>query len=222
MGSETVFGYTFQNPEILKEALTHPGVAMQRGNRPFNYERLEFLGDRVLSLVVTDLLMDCFPADTEGDLSQRHAALVCRQTVAEVARAVGLDQQIVLSSADEGSEYRTNPALLCDVCESVLGGIYRDGGFPAAYEVIRRLWAPRLDSGKTPPQSPKTRLQEKAQANGGELPVYEVVETRGPDHNPVFCVAVHLGGGEPVQAQGHSKREAEQKAAEKMLEELDL
>jgi ribonuclease-3 len=220
-------GHRFARPELLAEALTHPSAfgaerGRGRGRRPVSrgYERLEFLGDRVLGLVVADLLWHRFPSEAEGPLTRRHTHLVRRETLARVAAAIGLGPHLVLSPAERAAGAAANPAILADACEAVIAAVYLDAGFAAAAEFVRRWWGPLLAEIETPPRDPKTALQEWVQARGLPLPVYELVATGGPDHAPVFTVAVQVAGAEPATAAGSSKRRAEAGAAAALLDRL--
>ena len=216
---EAVLGHRFDKPALLVEALTHPsaasrGVAVRRG-----YERLEFLGDRVLGLVVAELLWHRFPQDDEGILTQRQVALVRRESLATVAREIQLGDFLVVSSGEESAGVRDNASVLADVCEAVIAALYLDGGLPAARRFIERHWALHLATAR-PPRDPKTALQEWAQARGLKLPTYTVVDTSGPPHRRRFTVAVEVAGAKAETASGASKREAEAAAAAVLLAAL--
>jgi ribonuclease-3 len=224
-----LLGHDFARPALLAEALTHPsalpaGPKGRRGARrtapPPNYERLEFLGDRVLGLVVADLLWRRFDREPEGLLTQRHAQLVRRETLAAVAAEIGLDGLVQLSPAEAASGGARSPAILADVMEAVIAAIYLDGGFAAAFAFIERRWGPRLAEMHRPPRDPKTLLQEWAQGRGLPLPEYRVVATSGPDHALQFTIAVRVAGQEEARATASSKRAAETGAAAALLERL--
>jgi ribonuclease-3 len=217
-------GHAFSRPELLAEALTHPSaLAPSRGKRrraaPVSqgYERLEFLGDRVLGLVVADLLWRRHPEEPEGDLTRRLTQLVRREALARIARELGLDNHLVVSRADAAAGAARNPNILADVCEAVIAAIYLDAGYPAAYGFIERLWQPLIAEIETPPQDPKTRLQEWAQARGLGLPVYRLVTMEGPDHGPRFTVAARVAQSDEASATASSKRAAEAEAAAALL-----
>jgi ribonuclease III len=223
-----VIGYAFARPELLKEALTHPSALTNedgRGRRrrqasPRGYERLEFLGDRVLGLVIADLLWRRFEDEPEGHLTRRLTHLVRREALARVASTIGLGTHLVLSRAEAALGGAANPGILADVCEGLIAAIYLDGGFAAASAFVRRFWEPLIDQMEGPPRDPKTELQEWAQARGLALPAYELIETSGPDHAPLFTVAARVTGREPANATGTSKRAAEARAAAMLLERL--
>ena len=210
-------GHRFANPELLVRALTHPSAAKQRGARDDSYERLEFLGDRVLGLIVADLLLACFPDEAEGALAVRHAELVRRETLAEVAGELGLERHLRLAKGEEAAGERQNPALLANACEAVIGALYLDGGLGAARGLIESFWTARLESASEPPQDAKTGLQEWAQKRGLALPHYREVGREGPAHEPHFTIEASVAGHEPARGEGRSKRLAEQAAAERLL-----
>ena len=220
----TIIGYEFTRRELLQEALTHPSalVAERRGRRrklgKRSYERLEFLGDRVLGLVVADLLWRRFEDEPEGDLTRRHAHLVRREALGRVAKTIELGPHLVLSRAEAAAA--ANPGILADACEALIAAIFVDGGFAAAAAFVRQFWEPLIDEMEEPPRDPKTALQEWAQARGLALPAYELVSTSGPDHSPLFTVAASVAGGDRVTATASSKRLAEARAAASLLGRL--
>jgi len=221
-----IIGYGFAQRELLQEALTHPSalVAERRGrSRKLvgrGYERLEFLGDRVLGLVVADLLWRRFEDEPEGDLTRRHTHLVRREALARVAEAIKLGPHLVLSRAEAAAGAAGNPGILADACEALIAAIFVDGGFAAASSFVRRFWEPLIDEMEEPPRDPKTALQEWAQARGLALPAYELVSTSGPDHSPLFTVAASVAGGDRATATASSKRLAEARAAASLLDRL--
>jgi len=206
--------YRFRRPALLLDSVTHPSAAGERG-RPSAFERLEFLGDRVLGLVVADMLFQRFPQEAEGDLARRQAALVNRDSLARVAQALGLDRALVLAK-DEG-DGRANPGMLADACEAVLGAVFSDGGFEAAARIVRTHWEPLISENAAPPRDAKTELQEWAQGRGRPLPAYAVVDREGPAHDPIFHVSVTVEGESAAEGRGASKRIAEQAAAAALL-----
>lgn len=215
-GLAAALGYEFNNPELLEEALTHPSA----GGPDRSYERLEFLGDRVLGLAVADLLMAHFPHESEGDLARRLAALVTQEPLVEVARKLDLGRHLILAKAEEDMGGRKNPAILGDCCEAVIGALYLDGGFPAARDFVAKHWTALIEAAVTPPQDPKTALQEWAQAMKKPLPKYRVLAMEGPPHEPVFRIEVAVEGFPPVASSGPTKRAAERAAAEELLRRL--
>ena len=223
-----VLGYVFARPELLAEALTHPsalGHEQGRGRRPRKapprgYERLEFLGDRVLGLVIAELLWRRFPNEPEGHLTRRLTHLVRAEALARVAKAIGLEAYLVLSRAEAAAGTAANPNILADVCEAVIAAIYLDGGFDAAAAFVRQFWEPLIDGMEDPPRDPKTALQEWAQARGLALPIYQLVATSGPDHALLFTVAASVTGHDPATATASSKRIAEARAAAVLIARL--
>jgi ribonuclease-3 len=221
-------GYLFARPELLEEALTHPSAVAseqsrsRRGRKPHHrgYERLEFLGDRVLGLVIADLLWRHFESEPEGDLTRRLTHLVRGEALARVAAAIGLGDHLVLSRAEQTAGAAANPGILADVCEALIAAIYLDGGFEAASGFVCRFWQPLMDEMEGPPRDPKTALQEWAQARGLALPSYDLVGTSGPDHALRFTVAAKVAGRDSATATASSKRVAEARAAELLLERL--
>lgn len=214
-------GHDFAQPDLLTQALTHPSVSQRRVTRRVTpYERLEFLGDRVLGLVVAEMVFISFPDEAEGALARRHAALVRRETLARVATSIGLGPAIALSKGEEEAGGRANPALLADACEAVIGALFADGGFDVAASFVRRYWRPLMEEAAAPPKDAKTALQEWAQGLGKPLPVYTTLGVEGPPHDPVFKVSVSVAEHEAAIADGPSKRAAEQTAAALLLEKV--
>lgn len=213
-------GHRFDHPELLAEALTHPSARARRGAAKRGYERLEFLGDRVLGLIVAELLWRRFPEEAEGALTRRHTSLVRRETLTSIAKEIGIGEHIVLSSGEEAAGARGNPSVLADVCEAVIAALYLDGGLPAARAFVERWWEQRLTKLGAPPRDPKTALQEWAQARGRALPVYRTVATEGPAHRRTFTVTVSVEGLPSASASGSSKRSAETAAAAAALATL--
>ena len=209
-------GYEFACLDLLETALTHPSAALPL--EVPSYERFEFLGDRVFGLVVADMLMARFPDESEGDLARRHAPLVSRDSLVEVARGIGLGRYLRMSPGEAGAGTRDSASVLGDALEAVFGALYLDGGVAAAAPFIDRLWSPLIAAAPTPPRDPKTSLQEWAQGRGRPLPVYRTVETSGPPHKPLFVVEVRVEGLAPASGSGGAKRIAEQNAARSLLE----
>src|SRR5262252_9031059 len=178
-------GYKFADKDLLERALTHIS-ALAGGNRAASYQRLEFLGDHVLGLVISDMLYRAFPKADEGELSRRLADLVRKETCTEIARSIDLGAAIRIGSSEHNAGARTRPAILADVCEAVIGAVYLDGGYKAAEQLVERLWEVRLRATAQPLRDPKTVLQEWAQARGLPTPAYREVARSGPDHNPEF------------------------------------
>ena len=214
---EETIGYHFADPALLDHALTHISALTGARNRAGSYQRLEFLGDHVLGLVVSDMLFRAFPKADEGELSRRLADLVRKEACAEVARAIDLGAAIKLGSSENNAGGRARTAILADVCEALIGAVFVEGGYPAAAALIERLWEARMRAPARPLRDSKTVLQEWAQARGLPTPAYREVERRGPDHDPEFRVTVELPHQDPAEGFGRSKRAAEQAAAAAML-----
>lgn len=207
-------GHEFASAVLLEQALTHRSIAL---NGRASYERLEFLGDRVLGFTVADLLLDAYPNEAEGPLAKRHADLVRRETLADVAREADIGRHILMSRGEVDSGGQENDAILSDVCEALIAAMYRDGGVEVAQRFIARYWTDRVNAPPRPPEDAKTILQELAQGKGLPLPGYRIVEREGPDHAPVFTVTVSVEGWEVAEGSGTSKRAAERAAAEALL-----
>jgi ribonuclease III len=214
---ETRIGYRFSDVALLNCALTHISALKGPRNRAGSYQRLEFLGDHVLGLVISDMLFRSFPRADEGELSRRLADLVRKETCAEIAVSIELGTAIKLGSSEVNAGARKRPAILADVCEALIGAAYLDGGYAAAEALVERLWQARMQAKAQPLRDPKTILQEWAQARGLPTPAYREVARSGPDHNPEFRVAVQLPNFAPAEGSGRSKRVAEQAAAAAML-----
>ncbi len=217
-----ILGHRFAEPALLTQAFTHSsafGAAATR-RRGSSYERLEFLGDRVLGLVVAEMLYDAFPEESEGALARRLAELARKETIARVAQSLGLGRHLVISRGEEEGGGRTNPSLLADACEAVVGALYLDGGLAPAKAFIVRHWRPLLAEDIRPPKDAKTALQEWAQGSGLPLPAYRITASEGPPHDPVFAVEVAVEGRAPVTGSGRSRRAAEQAAAAALLAEV--
>jgi len=213
-----LIGYRFRDPVLLTEALTHPSLdgGREQKHGPDN-DRLEFLGDRVLGLVVADHLVTMFETEAAGALARRYNSLVRRETLAEVARAVDLGDFLRMSKAEEESGGRDKPAMLADATEAVIAALYIDGGLEAAADFIHRHWDPLIGTDGQSARDAKTALQEWAHAAGLHPPMYEEVERSGPAHDPVFVIAASLDGHAPVYGEGTSKRRAQQAAAAALL-----
>jgi ribonuclease-3 len=218
-------GHRFARVALAAEALTHRSALDRRPELkaafPYGNERLEFLGDRVLSLAMADLLLLHFPHEREGELARRHAAMVRAGTLVEIAEGLELGAHIRLGESERASGDAVKPTILADALEALLGAIFLDAGFPAAAACVERLWRDRLDSRATAPLDPKTELQEWAQARRLPLPAYREVGREGPPHAPVFVVDVAIKGHEPGRGRAGSKREAERLAAIALLERLN-
>lgn len=220
---EAALGHHFREPALLEEALTHASSVRPAPGRPprRNYQRLEFLGDRVLGLIIAHAMIERFPDDGEGPLTHRHGALVREEALAEVAVAIGLGRWLQAASSEFGPAGRHKPAMLADCCEALIGALYLDGGLEAARRFVATHWQRLLASVQLPPRDAKMVLQEWAQARGIERPAYGVVATEGPPHAMTFKVEVRLAGQPPATATGTTKRAAERAAAALMLRRLE-
>jgi ribonuclease III len=226
-----IVGHTFTQPDLLETAITHPSATgrsrVKRARRTAksaaadlklgDNQRLEFLGDRVLGLIVAEMLFATFPLEDEGALAKRLAALVRQDGLAQVALNLGFGRFLTLSKGEEESGGRENPATLADACEAIIGALYLDGGIDCARAFVERHWRPMMSAELNPPQDAKTALQEWAQAAGLSLPRYTVVRSEGPPHDPVFEVEAHVDGHPATRGAGRSKRAAEQAAATQLL-----
>lgn len=208
-------GHSFHEPALLLRAVTHASISSP--TKPDN-QRLEFLGDRVLGLAVAGMLYEMFPDSEEGDLSRRLAALVRKETCAEVARDWDVGPHLRLGAGESATGGRQKTAILGDVCESIIGAVYLDAGYEAARDVVVRGFSHRMAQPRRPLQDAKTSLQEWAQGRGLPPPVYREIERSGPAHAPQFIIGVVVEGFELMSATGASKRVAEQAVARAFLE----
>lgn len=233
---QRTLGHRFTDPRLLEEALVHPSANPRRSRAKSarqksaeatpamrDYNRLEFIGDRVLGLIVATLLAERFPQAEAGELALRYNALVKQESLARFAQSLGLGDFIQLSRSERDSGGAGKPAILADACEAVVAALYLDGGLKVAERFVRRYMEPLLgDFATGAAKDAKTALQEWAAARGLAAPRYEVVSQEGPPHEPHFTVAVRLGNGEPETGKGGSKRAAEQEAAGRLLTRLEL
>lgn len=201
---------------MLREALTHASARAGRPNGSDN-ERLEFLGDRVLGVVIAQFLLETCPTAKEGELARRYNKLVCKDACAAVARQIELGPFIFMSEGEASAGGREKSTILADACEALLGALFCDAGLEAASRFIRDHWGPRLCVSDAAPLDAKTALQEWAQARKLDLPRYVEVSAVGPDHAPSFTAEVRIDGLQPSRGEGPSKRAAEQAAANAML-----
>ncbi|MCA0872723.1 ribonuclease III [Seohaeicola saemankumensis] len=212
-------GHRFARPDLLVRALTHGSISSP--TRPDN-QRLEFLGDRVLGLVLATALLEDDKQATEGQLAPRFNALVRKETCADVARQIDIGAVLKLGRSEMLSGGRRKQALLGDAMEAVIAAVYKDAGFEAARDMILRLWGKRIAQVEADARDAKTALQEWAQAQGQNPPAYVELSRTGPDHAPVFTVAARLDDGREAQASAGSKRQAEQAAAKALLARLEI
>jgi len=213
-------GHEFAKQELLLEALTHPSLAGYRSrkkNKSTPYERLEFLGDRVLGLIIAEWLYELFPEADEGELAKRHASLVNRDALKKIALEIALDKHLRLARGENVGAAHKNIATLSDAMEALIGALYLDDGLKAARGFIQKYWR-EATLAESAPADPKTALQEWAQGQGLPLPAYKVVERFGPAHAPKFVIEVNVKGFPPAQAEGSSKRLAEKAAAKALLQ----
>jgi ribonuclease III len=221
-----VFGHQFARPELLREALTHRSAARERrrsgpraGSPAASNERLEFIGDRVLGLLIAEWVAERFPREQEGDLGRRLAYLVSQPVLAEVAEQIGLGPMLSVSAGEARAGVKNRATVLADALEAAIGALYIDGGIVSARTFVRRAWDAAMQSQKSPPVDAKTGLQEWAQGRGLPLPIYQVLSRAGPPHRPTFEVAVSVGGASGTGVAG-TKRAAERLAAENLLQQL--
>ena len=211
---QTAIGAYFADTHHLAQGLTHSSW------RVSDSERLEFLGDRVVGLVMAELLYKRFPDESEGDLAKRHAALVRGETMAEIGREIALGDALILSEAERAAGGADNDNLLADTLEAVIGALYLDQGLATCAESIEKLWGARVTTLSQPPQDSKTALQEWAQARGLDVPAYDIVSRDGPDHAPQFEVEARLSNGRSARANASNRRTAEKEAAHTLLRRL--
>jgi len=208
-------GYKFKKPSLLDEALTHPSLS-----GTYNYQRLEFLGDRVLGLVIATWLLEAYPREAEGKLNRRFTSLVRRETLAEMSVKLGIAKVIKLMPGAEAEGTRDKEAVQADVCEAVIGAMYLDGGFPVVESFIRQHWVPLMKGEMDAVKDNKTLLQEWCQARSLPLPTYEVKDRSGPDHSPIFTIEARVDGKGYAVAKGTAKRLAEQESAKELFTAL--
>lgn len=207
-------GYSFKDKKLLKQALT-----LGFGDHFSGYERLEFLGDRVLGVVVAQMLYRHFPREPEGDMAKRFSDLTRAETLAEIAKELNFSRYLISASPSNRTEL--TKAVLSDICEAVIAALFLDGGFEAAQRFVVRYWTDPMNRFTAPPVDSKTKLQEWAQARGLPLPEYVQLNRTGPDHDPVFTMQVFVQGQPLTSADGKSKREASQAAAAELLKRLE-
>ncbi len=212
---EKKIGHNFKNAAFMERALTHSSKGGSVSN-----ERIEFLGDRVLNLVMAHKLYNEFPEENEGSLAKRHSALVQGRVLYLIGHSLSLGDYVILSDAERQSGGAANENIISDAMEALLGAVFLDGGLEAARGVISKLWDENMTTVTEANQDPKTELQEWVQARGLPLPVYEIVNRSGPDHAPRFEIEVRVQGHDPIVTEGPSRRHAEKTAAALMLSRL--
>lgn len=226
---EAILNFKFTNQGLLKSALTHSSTTsanknnskiqkLQDQKNDENNERLEFLGDRVLGLSISSLLIKLYPGDEEGDLARRYNHLVRRETCTIIAKDLDLGKYLILSLAEERSGGREKATILANAMEALLGAVFLDKGYEAADKIIRNFWQEQISKGVKVSLDAKTALQEWAQGQGLALPQYNQLGRTGPDHNPIFETSVLVEGVGEASGKGSSKRIAEQMAAKNLLE----
>jgi ribonuclease III len=216
---EAILGHTFARPALLAEALTHRSATHGKGRARVSNERLEFIGDRVLGLAMAEWLAERFPREQEGELGRRLAQLVSQPVLASVAETIGLAAALSFSPGEAKAGVAKRATVLADALEAALGALYMDGGLGVARAFVRRAWHDAMTDQAEPPKDAKTALQEWAQKRGLELPVYAIASRSGPPHDPRFTISVILGSSEATGTAG-SRRAAEQRAAEALLQQL--
>ncbi|HEV7692876.1 MAG TPA: ribonuclease III [Hyphomonadaceae bacterium] len=216
---EETLGYKFKKPEMLDRAMTHRSAAQGKISSWSN-ERLEFLGDRILGLVIVETLMERFPTAREGDLAPRLNALVSRDTCAVIGAEMELGRFLLLDRAERAAGGKSKPSILANASEAIIGAIYLDGGLKPAEKFILKHWAQMLKANEVRPRDPKSALQEMVQGEGLPAPSYRHDAREGPDHAPVFTATVHIQGRAPATGSGASKQDAEREAARAMLQAI--
>jgi len=209
--------YKFKNKKLLEVAITHSSVQSSH----YNNERLEFLGDRVLGLAISDLLYKKFNHEDEGSLAKRHTALVKREALSNVAEKINMESFIKVSSSEYKSGGTKKKTILSNAIEAVIGAIYLDSGYETAYEFIKEFWDDMLEAQEAPPEDAKSRLQEWAQGKSFKLPTYKVIGKSGSDHSPEFEIEVFVETLGSASAKAESKKRAEKLAAEKLLKKIE-
>jgi ribonuclease-3 len=213
--------YNFSNEKLLAEALTHPSLSKDGKKQP-NYQRLEFLGDKVLSLVIGDFLMKKYPDEMEGDLSKRQALIVSGETLAEIALKIGVEQVLQVSKGEGNLGGKTNKRNLENALEALIGAIYLDSNYESAKNFIMKFWNEILEKNITPPKDPVSELQEIVQTRSKQLPQYETIKSGGTDHAPTFISKLKLAHlNMEFSALGKSKKEAQKEVAKVALEYLN-
>lgn len=215
---ETILQYSFADKALLTRALTHTSAISPGKRVAQSYQRLEFLGDRVLGLVVADLLFKQFPGAKEGELARALNSVVRKEACAAVALDLGLGAFVFMDKSELRNGGREKPSVLADVCEAIIGSIYLDGGLDEAYNFIKRTYATQLAATSSPQVDAKTMLQEWAQGRGLPTPQYTENGRTGPAHNPIFTIGVSVQGYDQAEAMGPSKKIAEQTVAEMFLD----
>lgn len=216
---QTLLGYTFKNEKLLQTALTHRSCLNEPGVTE-SYERLEFLGDAVLEMIISAYLFNKYPDKMEGYLTAARSATVRTESLSKISKTHGIDNFIIMSKGEEFTGGRNNPSILEDVIESLIGAIYCDGGLEAVNQFFKSFILPNAEEiiNEDQLKDSKSILQEKAQSKGFTSPLYKTIKEVGPDHDKIFDVVVMVGDKEITTGSGKSKQEAEQNAAKKAIE----
>ncbi|UWI83001.1 ribonuclease III [Wolbachia endosymbiont of Howardula sp.] len=218
-----VINYKFIKDSLLEEALTHPSANKRNSKKQIiNYERLEFLGDSILNMVISQILFKLFPEEKEGALAKRKTHLVCGTTITNVAQEIGLSDFIIMNNNMSCNIRKFSSRNLENALEALIGAIYIDGGFQHVEQFIAQYWEKLAKNTLLPPQDSKTSLQEWTQKHILPLPKYTVIKQTGPAHNPEFTISVYIKGYDNIHACDYSKKSAEQKAAKRMLDQVSL
>ena len=215
---EEKIGYDFKDKKLLKQALTHPSSKKNKNSQ--DYERLEFLGDSVLGLLISEILYNNYPKEKEGQLAKRRAAIVCRDSLYKIAKKISLGEHLILGVGENQIGGRENKANLENALEALTAAIYLDGGIEAVRSFVEKFFSKFIKDMQKPPKDPKSSLQEWAQARGFDLPKYEVMSMQGPSHEPIIEIQLSLGEHKVVQTSS-SRKEAERLAAEKLLQKIE-
>jgi ribonuclease-3 len=216
---EKIIDYHFKDKQLLRRALTHPSL-YKTNNFSLDYEVLEFLGDSVLNLIITEYLIGTHETEQEGELAKRRAALISGETLSTIAISLNLGMHIVMAGGEETSGGRSNPNNLEDALEAIIAAIYLDGGYEKAKFFVLKYWQPIIKNMKNVPTNPKTELQELSQKRAKGIPQYRVISSSGPPHLPKFEVEVAIEGEKSALGSGTSKKLAETQAAKLLLERL--
>lgn len=213
--------YQFSSNDLLEEALTHPSLSKERKSN-FNYQRLEFMGDKVLSMVITEFLIKQYPNEKEGELSRRHAVLVSGEVLSKIAKEIKVDEVLQMSSGEFNLGGRDNKKNLENALEAIIAAIYLDSGYNEARDFIMKFWQYYLTKDIEPPKDPVSKLQEIVQLQSKELPQYNIEKIGGSDHKPEFCAVVKiLYLNQDFKANGSSKKEAQKRVAQLALETME-
>jgi len=213
---EKKIGINFKDKKLLIRSLTHKSF-----NSSSNYEKLEFLGDRVLGLIISKTLLEIFPEDNEGSLDKKLASLVNRKKCCEISKKLNLENFIVTGNA-KSKKNKIEDKIISDACEALIGAIYLDQGLSSAEKFILKLWKSSLNLNIKDPVDAKTKLQEYSLKKYKTLPKYKLLSSTGPHHKPLFKIAVSIKNSKIFHASGHSKKDAEQKAAALILKKIGL